>query len=90
MAWKDYLGQRVIIQSNEGPAEVGTLVGVEAWHSKDFPIVTKDSDGIEYVVMGILLPYRQDILDTLNSMPHLQAWEFCVGFSRLTQARFAR
>ena len=47
------VGQRVIAVSNENePAKVGTIVGAEKMHSHN--------DSTDYVVMGILLPYRQD------------------------------
>ena len=92
MAWAELIGTRVIVRDNEKePAWVGTLTRTETIHGdKLWPIVVREMDGVELLVMGILLPFNQAVLDTLNAMPHPQAWQFCVGFSHLTQARFPR
>ena len=71
--WSPVEGDRVIVRSNEdNPLEIGTFLSLNM-HS--MPVVRFDSDGKEWMCMGIVLPYSTALLTELEPMTPTEQWE---------------
>lgn len=71
-----YVGKKVMVRSNEpDPLAVGTIVDFYnngRW-SSPLPIV-EFADGVQYMVMGIILPFTQTLFDHLNKFQAIEQW----------------
>jgi hypothetical protein len=83
------IGQKVIVQSNDKHCDVGTLVGWYKWRedsSCEYPLVRFDTDQVEYVCMGVLLPYFPELEQMLLRVHSPQrAWEIAQDVSLTIQ-----
>lgn len=71
-------GTRCMVVSNEDvPVEVGSVVKFDDFdkvNQDPLPIVKFESDGKEYLCMGIVLPYNEELFAELNSLPAKKRW----------------
>lgn len=74
-------GQKVITRSNdyEEPAQIGTFIDWTEIKGSEFPLV--EIDGVAYIMMAIMLPYHEGLLQFLNSMSPKEAYELARDIS---------
>jgi len=71
-------GDRVIIFGNEPePYNIGTFMGVDDRFKRN-PMVRVINDGQVYMCMGIMLPFKQHFLDTLDRLQDIERWNYFV------------
>jgi hypothetical protein len=64
----------VIVRNNEDePLKVGTLTGFRKTGTSEIPIVKMAET--EYLCMGIVIPYSQEMFDFLTFLPPKKQWE---------------
>lgn len=74
------IGKRVIVRSNEdAPLIIGKVVRYETFDGKAFkplPIVVSEADKKEYICMGIVVEYSNELFNQLENMNPKEQWNF--------------
>lgn len=74
------LKDKVIVRGNEpDPTWTGIIIKFETWdkeHQTPIPIVKDYFTGKEFICFGILVPYSDEMLLKLNSMPPIEQWNY--------------
>lgn len=74
----------VIVQGNDRKAWKGKFLGFHSMDNGSNVPMVQDEDGEEKLVFGVILPYRRSVLDLLQSMPLMTAWEYCCDWLTIT------
>jgi hypothetical protein len=68
---------KVIVRSNnEEDLIIGTVSYFENLHGKNVAVVKDDKTNKHLLCMSIVIPYSDDILNTLKTMNNKEQWDF--------------
>jgi hypothetical protein len=72
-------GDRVIVRSNEPePLMLGEYLGDQTFGKSGslIPIVRSEKDGKDYMAMGIIKKFSEELMDKLEGMDPKEQWNF--------------
>lgn len=78
------VGKKVICRSNEDdPLTVGEIVSIEEMGGTKIPYVRCEDTGKLWGIMGVMIPYHEDIYQTLSKWTPAEQWGYMAGMSLL-------
>jgi hypothetical protein len=88
---QDFIGKRFICRSNEDePLLIGLCEGFTYFANDTFPNIIGENDGIVRMVMGVIIPFHQGMVDFLNTMSYKEQWEYLSNLSNVITIRQTR
>jgi len=82
---KKYIGMKVICRSNcyDKPLMIGTIVDI--LYETHIPFVCDDTDGENYMVMGVVIPWTKEMECMLKTITSEEQWELLSNISLAIQ-----